>query len=102
MMCFIATAASAQDCPDPDKDKAIGFAKDISPFLTRSCVDAKCHDSQRKKDGIDMETYEGAKKGYRRSLRSIKRRKMPIRRFPKITPEELALFQQWAKEGFKP
>lgn len=98
----LSTPLAAQDCPDTEKPQAVSFAKDIAPFVKRSCVDAKCHSTQRKKDGVDMETYEGAKKSYKRAMRAIKRRKMPIRRFPKLSSAEMTLLQKWAKDGFAP
>lgn len=81
---------------------ALSFANDIAPILSRSCVSSNCHSTQRRADGVDTESFEGTRRSFGRSLRSIKRGSMPIRGFPRLSAEEIQKLEQWQREGFKP
>lgn len=56
LVCFAALAASAAEAQEPPR-----YSRDIKPFFGRYCVE--CHNADKLKGGLNLETYEGLRDG---------------------------------------
>ncbi len=88
---------------------AVSFLNDVQPILDARCI--KCHGVERKKEGLDLQTYENIFAGSRNGpvlepgnaedsllVQLIVEREMPNRGDP-VTPEELQLIIDWVNQG---
>ncbi|MEK6754261.1 MAG: c-type cytochrome domain-containing protein [Chloroflexota bacterium] len=88
---------------------AVSFLNDVKPILDTRCI--KCHGVERKKEGLDLQTYENIFAGSRNGpvlepgnaedsllVQLIVEREMPNRGDP-VTPQELQLIIDWVNQG---
>ncbi len=115
--CYAATAAflattSLPWAPAPD-DETVSFAKDIQPILEVSCLE--CHEDSDPSSGLVLTSVAAMKKGGKRGaavapgspedslmllfMKGLREPQMPPEN--RLSPEQIALFERWIKQGAK-
>lgn len=97
-------------------DTTVCFQRDILPILRSNCAMSGCHDSQTRREGIDLTSYESMKNSKKRLVvaydlhesklyRAITEDdeddddRMPPPPRPRLANDQIALIRRWILEG---
>jgi hypothetical protein len=98
------------------KKSQVSFINDVAPILQKNCF--ACHDSKKRKGKLDMTTYENFRKGgdkddpvtpgkpdesyIMHALTATDKTRMPPKESGEpLAKAQIALIEQWIKEGAK-
>jgi mono/diheme cytochrome c family protein len=105
-----ATVAPANTVAAAPPSDSVSFSQNVAPILTDHCL--KCHGGERTKEGYDVNSYDKVMAGSNNGdmivpgnsgksefIRLIKIGKMPPRKEPRLSPEQIRLLADWVDAG---
>ncbi len=111
MFTYLSAQGMGGDAPAEAKGP-VSFSKDILPILQQRCV--KCHGDNDPKGELSLTSFEGIMKGYEKGaiikpadlasslmLTDVLKLKMPPKKAPKLTPEQINSISNWVMSGAK-